>query len=146
MLLQDLEADIQTVQGRSAYDPPIRDGQRTISQETEKPVKEDGPYVQQFDDKGHPINLASRFETREARRAQNDVLSTVGVCEGVDESGNLVSGIRIPKASRSAESSKIKLIRQENEVGLFLSVASSVLMVLVGSIPQSVRYKVEVGV
>ena len=85
----------------------------------------------------------SRFEAREARRAQNDVLSTVGVCEGVDENGNLA--IRVPRTSPLVENSEIELIRRENEVGLVLSVASSVAVVLVDSVPQSLRYRLMVS-
>ncbi|KAL8843589.1 MAG: hypothetical protein Q9170_000093 [Blastenia crenularia] len=41
-------------------------------------------YVQQFDDRGYPQNLDSQALSRLSRRAQNDVLATVGVILGPD--------------------------------------------------------------
>ncbi|KAL9007115.1 MAG: hypothetical protein Q9188_000150 [Gyalolechia gomerana] len=43
-------------------------------------------YVQQFDDRGHPQNPASRELSRASRRAQNDVLASVGYLAVSDQS------------------------------------------------------------
>ncbi|KAL8656909.1 MAG: hypothetical protein Q9226_002444 [Calogaya cf. arnoldii] len=39
----------------------------------------DAPYIQQYDNRGYPQNRASRDLSSRSRRAQNDVLATVGV-------------------------------------------------------------------
>ncbi|KAL9638950.1 MAG: hypothetical protein Q9204_001311, partial [Flavoplaca sp. TL-2023a] len=41
-------------------------------------VSNDG-YLQQYDNRGYPQNISSRALSRRSRRAQNDVLATVGV-------------------------------------------------------------------
>ena len=132
-------------QGRSAYDPPMHDDQVEDITENATVATGDGSRVQQHDDRGHPLNLVSRFEAREARRAQNNVLSTIGVCEGIDEGCNRVTGIKVSKARMTDDDSKVELIRRENEVGLALNVISSAVMAMIDSVPQSVRYKVEVS-
>lgn len=40
-----------------------------------------GPYVQLYDERGHPINPTSRALGRRIRQAQNDVLAAIGVVE-----------------------------------------------------------------
>ncbi|KAL8953660.1 MAG: hypothetical protein Q9222_000497 [Ikaeria aurantiellina] len=42
-------------------------------------------YIQQYDSRGRPVNALSRALSRQSRRAQNDVLATVGVLWGPDQ-------------------------------------------------------------
>jgi hypothetical protein len=43
-------------------------------------------YVQQFDERGHPINRDTDVSNRKLRRAQNEVLKVVGVVQSNQES------------------------------------------------------------
>ncbi|KAI4102317.1 MAG: hypothetical protein LQ339_004672 [Xanthoria mediterranea] len=47
--------------------------------QNEPPNQGDGLYIQQYDNRGYPQNPGSRALSRRSRRAQNDVLATVGV-------------------------------------------------------------------
>ncbi|KAL8944581.1 MAG: hypothetical protein Q9216_000384 [Gyalolechia sp. 2 TL-2023] len=51
------------------------------------------PYVQQFDDRGHPENLVSRALSRASRRAQNDLLASLGYLTVSDQS---IPSTRVP--------------------------------------------------
>lgn len=63
-------------------------------------------YVQQYDERGHPVNPASKLFGRELRRAKNDVLSTMGIVVS-GEDGNL-------GATRERE--KVNLLMTENDL------------------------------
>lgn len=92
--------------GRSAYSP-LQNGQVPVEcEEAEQILPEEadgsgansrvteidslGPsspsYIQQFDNRGHPQNLASRASSRASRRAQNDVLASLGYLTTTDQS------------------------------------------------------------
>ncbi|KAI4263791.1 MAG: hypothetical protein L6R42_001080 [Xanthoria sp. 1 TBL-2021] len=45
----------------------------------------DDLYVQQYDNRGYPQNISSRALSRQSRRAQNDVLATVGILLSPDQ-------------------------------------------------------------
>lgn len=101
-------------------------------------------YVQQYDRRGYPQNLASRLLSRQSRRAQNDVLASVGVC--VDERA---TGLSAPpqfvKKHHSAEKSKIKLIKRENEIGLSIAAADFGLFCLAGVFLLGLRHRMQVS-
>ncbi|KIX97681.1 uncharacterized protein Z520_06459 [Fonsecaea multimorphosa CBS 102226] len=65
--------------GRSPFGPPLEDekGDFIIGPNAQRQTDHD--YIQQFDDRGHPRNLASETLRRRLLRAQNEALSTVGV-------------------------------------------------------------------
>ncbi|KAL8821813.1 MAG: hypothetical protein Q9223_000225 [Gallowayella weberi] len=93
------------LQGRSAYEPlQTREpftapGQPTIppteasnprsihggTSYTESRDNRTNPFVQHYDERGRPRNNYSRLLSRRSRRAQNDVLATVGVLLGPDQ-------------------------------------------------------------
>lgn len=82
-------------------------------------ISADG-YVQQYDERGHPINPASRTFGRELRRAKNDILSTMGIVVS-GEDGSL---------GTSKEKQKVNLIATENDYGLVMATLDQVFMFL----------------
>lgn len=69
-------------------------------------------YVQQYDQRGHPVNPESKVLGRELRRAKNDILSTMGI---------VVSG-EDRKSSHPNEQKKLDLIASENDIGLVMTI------------------------
>jgi len=77
-------------------------------------------YEQQYDSRGYAENLASKELSRQSRRAQNDVLATVGVC---------VNEKSLAKSNQAtSEKSEIQQIMAENVDGLLLTTADSILL------------------
>lgn len=68
-------------------------------------------YVQQYDARGHPVNLESKTLGRGLRRAKNDILSTMGV---------VVSG-EDRNAGSPNQQQKINQIAAENDFGLVIT-------------------------
>lgn len=121
------------LQGRSAWElpeeepasPPDRQPDQTLLVDVDAPSP-DSPnsFRQRYNQRGYPINPDSRALSRTSRRAQNDVLSTVGICVGVHEDGRPAAApFTIAKAS-NFEAAKIDEVRNENEIGLIMSAAS----------------------
>ena len=133
------------LQGRSAYElPEWQDGERppdpTPDQDRHEGAESSGEragnssgYVQQYDIRGHPANPGSRANARQARRAQNDVLATVGVCISTDKCGRLAPASSTSLANDSAESQKIRQIIRENEFGHWLSMSDDIAFYLLNS-------------
>jgi hypothetical protein len=106
------------LQGRSPYEAP--DLPTTLPpgslQARVSAVNADG-YIQQYDERGHAINPASKAFGRELRRAKNDVLSTMGIVVSGEE-GNL---------GGSKERQKISLLTAENDYGLVMATSDQAL-------------------
>ncbi|KAF2810453.1 uncharacterized protein BDZ99DRAFT_520522 [Mytilinidion resinicola] len=73
--------------GRSAFEVQDQSGLQAL-QNSHPQTAESEPlttpinyYVQQYDERGHPVNPASREQGRILREAQNDVLAAIGVVE-----------------------------------------------------------------
>ena len=97
--------------GRSPYEPP-----ETAAVDTSSPVRRVSNihadnYMQQYDARGHPVNIESKTLGKELRRAKNDILSTMGI---------VVSG-EDHKARTSSEQQKIDQIASENDLGLVIT-------------------------
>lgn len=97
-------------QGRSPFDPPLHDDhdQFILGPNVQHDTARN--YVQQFDFRGHPRNLASDHSRNRLYRAQNDALATVGVV------------VRKAKMSRSSwqaltSNQKQTLVLHENIAG-----------------------------
>lgn len=101
-------------------------------------------YIQRYDYRGHPENQASRAAARRSRRAQNDVLSTVGVCVGVDANGQPKISPEGPKAQR-AEKEEVKSVMRENEIGLFIAAADNGLFHLAINFAYGLRNRLQVS-
>ena len=86
-------------------------------------------YRQQYDRRGYPENPGSRALIRQSRRAQNDVLETVGVCinaevvDAADKSHGFGPNMRLDRG-------KLRAVIRENTVGLSLSAIELPLVVL----------------
>lgn len=147
----------KVLQGRSAYEPlERRPNEDEIAKETRANAAEtietgsyvpglEG-YIQQYDHKGYPENLASRLLSRQSRRAQNDVLATVGVCV-VDERANLcaVPPKQHTRNNQSIEKSRIRLIRRENEIGMSIAAADLGLFCLSSIFLLGLRHRMQVS-
>ncbi len=101
--------------------------------------------MQQYDRRGHPENLESRTLLRQSRRAQNDVLATVGVCVGVDENGKAVQPQVNRRNSDSNDTSKVQSVMRENELGLLLVGADTGLFFLGTFWVLGLRQRLQVG-
>ncbi|KAL8831065.1 MAG: hypothetical protein Q9191_001077 [Dirinaria sp. TL-2023a] len=113
----------RVVLGRSAHQPPVAS---SSSEDPANPSQNVDPIhrsvesAQQYDRQGHPENSISRELVRESRRAQNEVLTTIGVCERVNKGTKSIvahGGVEEDDDLRPA----IRAIMKENEYGLFLS-------------------------
>ncbi|KAE8394587.1 hypothetical protein BDV23DRAFT_196121 [Aspergillus alliaceus] len=109
--------------GRSPYEAPEQPespavDRGNLTQQRVPPLYAD-EYVQQYDERGHPINPESKSFGRELRRAKNDILSTMGIV--VSEDGN---------ASGLSEQQKIDIIAAENDYGLVMATLDQVSVFL----------------
>ncbi|KAJ9606286.1 hypothetical protein H2200_009247 [Cladophialophora chaetospira] len=109
--------------GRSPFDPPLQDehGEFILGPNAQHDTRRD--YVQDFDSRGHPRNIASQISRRRLLRAQNEALSTVGVV------------VRKAKANRTrwqsmTDQAKFELVVEENTTGAYLGIAESILQKL----------------
>ncbi|MCJ1253134.1 hypothetical protein MMC24_000941 [Lignoscripta atroalba] len=116
------QEELQTSNGSAAPGPDIG---RLATPSSSSP--EDVDYVQHYDVRGHPENTESRDVARRSRRAQNDVLSTIGVCVNVDRNGRLLAASSSRLAGNSMETFKILSIKHENGIGLCLSAVDLVM-------------------
>ncbi|KAI4286290.1 MAG: hypothetical protein L6R38_000056 [Xanthoria sp. 2 TBL-2021] len=86
--------------------------------QSQPPSQGDDPYIQQYDNRGYPQNIRSRTLSRRSRRAQNDVLATVGVLLSPD---HFVQ--ETPHAKRQSEPSSVQTqqdVAAESELGYTL--------------------------
>ncbi|KIW17471.1 hypothetical protein PV08_04665 [Exophiala spinifera] len=107
--------------GRSPFDAPLQDedGEFILGPNVQHATARN--YVQRFDSRGHPENLASEASRRRLRRAQNEVLSTVGVV------------VRKAKMNRSrwesmGDDQKHLLLLDENIAGANIGIVESVVL------------------
>ncbi|KAF6227240.1 hypothetical protein HO133_008682 [Letharia lupina] len=100
-----------------------------------------GSYQQQYDRKGYPENLASRALSRQSRRAINDVLTTVGVCVGVDADGQIRP---VHDGSIVAlDKSKVTGVIRENEIGMLVGFTEAAVDNLAGMCTTGLRYRLQ---
>lgn len=144
--------------GRSPFEPVSPETHPGVSTAEESNVQtntassdrvhsdEASEYVQQYDSRGRPENSTSRRLTRRFRRAQNDVLANVGVCEGIDAEGQPKTHPRTSLQLKPLDEAKIKMILRENQVGQCLSFVYFVLCFTTQMWITSLRNRVQVGV
>jgi hypothetical protein len=119
---------------------PVQENTSQSAAETEDESSDSSTYVQRYNDRGYPINRASRVLARRLRHAQNDVLATVGVCVGKDEDHMAT----VHRRSRS-NPEVVGLIVSENEVGLGVAAADLSLMFICLWWTSAVRARLQVG-
>ncbi|MCJ1396024.1 hypothetical protein MMC18_008911 [Xylographa bjoerkii] len=143
------------VLGRSAYEPPEwQEGERPREEESAKvqevvdaigptnlPNPED--YVQHYDTRGHPENPSSRSLARRSRRAQNDILTTVGVCVTVDKNGRRIPPTSISLENQQLERKQILSVISESEFGFWLGAAEGSLWPLLMNGLGALRLRLE---
>ncbi|KAK2748292.1 hypothetical protein FQN57_000950, partial [Myotisia sp. PD_48] len=102
--------------GRSPCEAPER---AAVERPAEFPVdtNADG-YVQEFDDRGHPINRQAKLQAKQLRKAKNDVLSTMGIVVAGDDGGS----------NGRAEQDTIKALSEENDYGLIIATTDQIAM------------------
>ncbi|KAJ5105484.1 hypothetical protein NUU61_002831 [Penicillium alfredii] len=97
--------------GRSPYEAPEIDAVDPSNPVRRVSNVHADNYMQQYDARGHPVNLESKTLGRELRRAKNDILSTMGV---------VVSG-EDRNAGSPNQQQKINQIAAENDFGLVIT-------------------------
>ena len=78
-------------------------------------------YVQRYDRRGYPENRQSKELSRRLRRAQNDILASVGICVDVKDGSRVLRRRLDGFKGRPLDSSKVKLAGRENVAGFFIS-------------------------
>lgn len=101
-------------------------------------------YVQCYDTRGHPENRGSRSHARRSRRAQNDILTTVGVCVSVDKNGQLVPASSVGAVKEQLEMKGVLSVVTENEFGFWLGAAEVAFTALSASCITGLRLRLEV--
>lgn len=98
-------------------------------------------YVQQYDSRGHPENRRSKAAARRFRKAQNDVLTTIGVCVVVDSQGRISQ-----KKSRQPDvvAKQIAAIEKENRFGLGLAMADDIVFHVSSLFLENLRTRLQV--
>lgn len=146
-------------QGRSAFEPlaetvTSENGTQALQSIVDDPEEIAAPatdiipqvdnasYRQQYDRRGYPENSTSRALSRQSRRAINDILTTVGVCVGVDANGHrrAVHDGSIPALDKS----KVAGIIRENEMGMLVGFTEAALDDLAGMGTTGLRYRLQV--
>lgn len=112
--------------------------------EAQPGVTQEGEYEQSYDLRGHPENSASRSAARRLRKAQNDILATIGVCVSVDKDGKLVPSSSIDSGKEQREMQRLASIISENEFGFWLSAGQAAALLLASSFPTCIRQRLEV--
>ena len=138
---------MQFPQGRSAFEPlaetvTAESGTQALQSTVDDPEDttesatniirqvNHGFYQQQYDRKGYPENSTSRALSRQSRRAINDILTTVGVCVGVDADGQTRPVHDSIKAA--LDKPKVAGIIRENEIGMLVGFNKAALDKLTG--------------
>lgn len=140
------------MKGRSAWELPeedpstsAEDPQQTSAGGTNQAAHgTPREFRQRYNRRGYPINPESRAFGRTSRRAQNDVLSTVGICVGTLEDGRPVDAALALSIISKEDKDRIELIRKENETGLILSAATEGLLFLSIWCISSLRKRIQV--
>ena len=133
------------VQGRSAFDSPVPQISPVADpRESATIVDIEETPTQTYNARGHPENATSRTLTRQGRRAQNEVLSTVGVCVYVDENGKVVANSDAGEDARQQQRETTLAIIQENEVGLSLEVCDIFVHYAVTNFIDNIRKRIQV--
>lgn len=103
-----------------------------------------GSYQQQYDRKGYPENPTSRALSRQSRRAINDILTTVGVCVGVDADGQIRP---VQDGSLAAlDKPRVTGVVRENEIGMLVGFTEVALDYLAGMCITALRHRLQVRV
>lgn len=122
VISQPISGHLLTIhKGRSPYEAPEDTNEELTgpSQQRASALHSDG-YVQQYDERGHPVNQESRSLGRNLRRAKNDILSTMGI---VVSSKDGKSGI-------ASEKHNTDMIAAENDYGLIVATLDQALVFL----------------
>ncbi|KAI9042499.1 uncharacterized protein KD926_005353 [Aspergillus affinis] len=109
--------------GRSPYEAPERPEGSTAdlapSAQRRRSTLYADDYVQDYDERGHPVNHESKVFGRELRRAKNDILSTMGIV--VSEDGN---------TGGPSEQQRAEMLAAENDYGLVMATIDQVSVFL----------------
>ncbi|KAL6716420.1 hypothetical protein ACLMJK_005987 [Lecanora helva] len=98
-------------------------------------------YQQQYDNQGYPEFRHSRYQSRQSRRAMNDVLATVGVCVGTNADDYR---LELGDQSKSAlDKTKIDDVVNENLCGFILNFSEDVLSLLASITAEGLRCRIQ---
>jgi hypothetical protein len=100
-------------------------------------------YIQRYNSRGYPQNLASEYLRDQTRRAQNSVLSLYGVCK--ENKRTVVRPLENKKNELSLDPAKVQRVREENRVGQRLWIIDQALFVFTGICLMGIRHRLEVS-
>ena len=103
------------LQGRSAFEEPLRNENGDFVLGGQARAFDDKSYVQQWDERGHPRNIESERRAKRLRKAQNEVLAACGVIVKKDEDRK-----KRERREETPEDSQLVVLDDENWVGLML--------------------------
>ena len=101
-------------------------------------------YTQHYNVRGNPENRQSRSLARHLRRAQNDVLATVGVCAPIDMNGRFIPQSTTNTAREQLDKQQVLSVTSENELGFWLGAADISVSALSRSCFVGLRQRLEV--
>lgn len=101
--------------GRSAFGPPLRDENGELFLGGQARLHDDKSYVQQWDERGHPMNPASEAQAKQYRKAQNEVLEACGVIIRKDSARKLQQS-----AHELTDEQQAEILAEENRLGFML--------------------------
>lgn len=114
-----------------------------IATESGTYVPSSAGYVQRYDCRAYPQNLASRNLRKQSRRARNSVLALFGVC--TDHTGHIVRPLSEIKKHLPIDPAKIQRVRKEDTLGRRLDIVGRDLFVLTSICLQGIRNRVQVS-
>ena len=100
-------------------------------------------YIQRYDLRGYPQNLASHNLRKQSRRAQNSVLAIFGVCS--DHTGYVVRPLADIKRNLPIDPAKIQMVRKENLLGWRIHIAEQCMFLLARCCLIGVRHRLQVS-
>ena len=80
---------------------------------------------------------------RQSRRAINDILTTVGVCVGVDADGQ-IRPVHDDGSLAALDKSKVTAVIRENEIGVLIGLAEALLDDLASMWAIGLRFRLQV--
>lgn len=105
--------------GEDEDEQDAEQGSDSVSPQHDSLLAKSSSYEQQYNEKGYPENTSSKILKKVWRHGVNDVLATLGVC--------VAKGHESMPAHGACEPSRILQVRLENNFGIFVYAADSLM-------------------
>lgn len=101
--------------------------------------------MQEFNEKGYPVNKISDLRASRLRKAMNAVLVNVGVCYDTSNGPDYQGAQVIKHLIAADDSARIEAVNVENEVGVTIATAEAGLSLFAGLCFLGLRQRVQVS-